>query len=64
MSGAYTYEQLIAKIVRAKIALERVPAPSHANTCPIEDPGSYAPCRCRAGTTSRALDEVRAALEL
>lgn len=64
MSDTYTYEQLIAKIVRAKIALERMPTPPHASTCPIEDPDSYAPCRCRARTMSQALDEVRTALEL
>ena len=44
----YTVEELIEKIVRAKIKIEAIPEKSHGVRCPYEDPESYAPCTCGA----------------
>ena len=60
----YTYEQLLEKIIRAKIHLENFPWTEHSRSCStIDDPGSYVPCDCGASTKNdnlqKALDELK-----
>jgi len=62
MEKKYTYEQLIEKMVRAKIKLEGSRR-GHSDSCPVEaDPEGFAPCNCGAsnhnGKISDALDEL------
>jgi len=65
MNQKYTYEQLIEKIIRAKIALEKAPrGRGHSNFCPMEDPESYAPCNCGASDANRPIQEALDALKL
>ena len=65
MEKSFTYEQLIEKIVRAKIALGRVRYAPHKGSCPVEwDPEGYAPCNCGAGSVGEAVSDALAALEL
>ena len=60
----YTYEQLMEKIIRARIALEGASGGPHSNFCPVEDPESYAPCNCGASARSRPIEEALRALKL
>ena len=60
----YTYEQLLEKIVRAKIMLEAIPRARHTNFCPIEDDTSYAPCNCGASDRHRPIEDAIRALAL
>ncbi len=62
MEKNYTYEQLIEKIVRAKMALEKS-GKSHASWCHAEDlTGHPAPCNCGAeshnSSIHKAIDEL------
>jgi hypothetical protein len=64
MEKSYTYEQLIEKIVRAKIELEKSGRKSHAAWCHAEDlTGHPAPCNCGAdahnSSYNKAIDELR-----
>lgn len=63
MNKAYTYEQLIEKMVRAKVKLQGSRR-RHSDSCPLEsDPEGYSPCRCGASehnnNVSSALDELK-----
>lgn len=60
----YTTVQLMEKIIRAKIALEKVKSAPHRVTCPMEDPESYAPCNCGASASSGPIQEALNALKL
>lgn len=60
----YTNEQLMEKIIRAKIHLENVPSAHHANSCPVEDPESYAPCNCGASGKNSYVERALEALKL
>ncbi len=64
MNVKYTYEQLLEKIVRARIILENLPKAPHAVTCPIEDPESYAPCNCGSSAQQRPIREALDILKL
>jgi hypothetical protein len=65
MSDAkYTYEQLVEKIIRARIHLEKVRSAPHATTCPVEDPESYAPCNCGTSDRNRPVEEALSVLKL
>lgn len=59
----YTYEQLIEKMVRAKVKLEGSRR-GHSDRCPVDyDPEGYSPCNCGASShnsrVSDALDELK-----
>lgn len=66
MKQNYTYEQLLEKIIRAKIKLEQAPRSSsqHSVSCPMEDPENYAPCNCGASTNNSHIDGALKELEL
>jgi hypothetical protein len=59
----YTYEQLVEKIVRAKVKLEDS-SQSHRVSCPVEDPESYAPCNCGASPVNFRIQAALKDLEL
>jgi len=64
MQQKYTYEQLIEKIVRAKIKLESERR-EHSGSCPVEaDPEGYAPCNCGASGHNRKISSAIAELDL
>lgn len=59
----YTYEQLIEKIVRAKVSLEGSRR-GHSDTCPVDYDSDYmGPCTCGAsghnGKIYNALEELK-----
>ena len=63
MNKSYTYEQLIEKIVRAKMKLEGG-SKDHSDRCAVElDPEGYAPCSCGASShnssVQAAIDELK-----
>ena len=63
MNKNYTYEQLIEKIVRAKVQLEKGGSQGHAAWCHAEDlTGHPAPCNCGADShnsnVNKALEEL------
>jgi hypothetical protein len=61
MERSYTYEQLVEKIVRAKLKLEmkRPKRVEHSVSCPVDaDPDYYGPCRCGAGEMNSANDDL------
>lgn len=60
----YTYEQLVEKIVRARIHLEQARQAAHSRSCPVEDSESYAPCNCGASAKIRVIDNALDALKL
>lgn len=52
---SYTYEQLLEKIIRAKVKLESC-RKQHNDSCPVEyDPEGYAPCKCGASAVNSAI---------
>jgi hypothetical protein len=53
--------RLAQKMGRAEMALEMARG-SHADSCPVEDPDSMAPCNCGVGTKNAAI--TRALREL
>lgn len=60
----YTYEQLLEKIVRAKIHLEGRSVP-HKMSCPAEDlTGHPARCTCGADEANAPVERALAALKL
>jgi len=60
----YTYEQLIEKMVRAKMKLEGARR-RHADRCIVElDPEGFAPCNCGSNDLNAALDEAAKELKL
>ena len=63
-SAKWTYEQLLEKIIRARMHLENVPRPQHSNFCPVEDPESYAPCTCGASGKNKHVDSALRELKL
>lgn len=62
----YTYEQLMEKIIRARIHLEKAShgGRHHSNFCPMEDPESYAPCNCGAADVNRPIEDAIRELKL
>jgi hypothetical protein len=60
----YTNVQLMEKIIRAKIALEKARSAPHRTSCPMEDPESYAPCNCGASAANGPIREALDALKL
>ena len=64
MTTSFTYEQLIEKIVMARMALKKVSLANHSNYCPIEDPESYAPCNCGADGDNAPIEEALRILKL
>jgi hypothetical protein len=65
MEKNYTYEQLIEKIVRAKMELEKSGRKPHANWCHAEDlTGHPAPCNCGAEAHNSNLNSAIRHLEL
>jgi hypothetical protein len=65
MSDAkYTYEQLVEKIIRARVHLEQARHAEHSRSCPVEDPESYAPCNCGASAKNRVIDSALLELKL
>ncbi len=64
MEKKYTYEQLVEKIVRAKIKLENQRT-GHSGNCAVElDPEGYAPCNCGASGHNRNITNALEELEL
>ena len=64
MMSTPTVVELIEKIARAKMQLERARR-SHAAHCVVEDdPEGYAPCNCRASETNRTIDRALKELTL
>ncbi len=60
----YTYEQLIEKMVRAKIKLEGARR-RHSDHCVTEyDPETMAPCNCGAADLNAALNDAARELNL
>lgn len=65
MNKNYTYEQLIEKLVRAKISLEKIQHKSHSSSCPVDyDPEGYAPCNCGASSHNAEIKRAIEHLEL
>lgn len=61
----YTYEQLMEKIIRAKIHLEKAPRTQHSNLCSYEDiTGHPAPCTCGAASKNAHVESALEALRL
>lgn len=64
MKQTYTYEQLVEKIVRAKVKLESSKA-NHSDCCPVEsDPEGFAPCNCGASGINRRVQDAINELKL
>lgn len=64
MEKRYTYEQLIEKMVRAKMKLEGSHR-SHSDHCPVEcDPEGYAPCSCGASSHNSRISDAISELKL
>lgn len=64
MEKTYTYEQLVEKIVRAKIKLEGQQR-GHSDSCPVEaDPEGFAPCNCGASSHNRKINNAIEELDL
>lgn len=60
----YTYEQLMEKILRAKIEIERLPKKSHV-MCPADDDTGYpAACRCGADDHNKPIENALRQLKL
>jgi len=61
----YTYEQLIEKIVRAKIALQQSGYKPHASWCHAEDLTEHpAPCNCGAESHNSSVRQAIQDLDL
>ena len=64
MGPKYTYEQLIEKIIRAKIKLQSN-LQAHTDRCIIGlDPEGYDPCDCGATAYNKVFEDVINELEL
>ena len=64
MQPKYTYEQLLEKIVRAKVHLEGRTV-AHKATCASEDlTGHPCPCNCGADDANRPVERALEALKL
>jgi hypothetical protein len=64
MQPKYTYEQLIEKLVRAKVKLEGTRR-SHTDRCAVElDPEGFAPCSCGVSAHNSALEAALKELKL
>lgn len=65
MAGAvYSYEQLLEKLVRAKVKLEGARR-SHSDRCMVEvDPEYHGPCTCGASGSNSAVNEALRELKL
>ena len=60
----YSYEELIEKMVRAKISLEKV-YQSHTLTCHADaDPEGITPCNCGASKNNSDIAEAMESLKL
>lgn len=60
----YTYEQLIEKLVKAKVTLEGSKR-DHSSNCPVElDPEYMGPCKCGASSHNIKIYEALDALKL
>lgn len=66
MKQNYTYEQLLEKMIRAKISLEKAGrGQEHASWCHAEDlTGHPAPCNCGAESKNSAIRNAIKELEL
>lgn len=60
----YSYEQLVEKVVRAKIQVQKIKRQEHKISCPVYDPESYAPCNCGASAHNKTIDDVIDELKL
>lgn len=63
-SPKYSYEQLLEKIIRARISLEGVSSRAHTLRCSEEDPESRAPCNCDASEVNRPIEDALRKLRL
>lgn len=60
----YSYEQLLEKIIRAKIELEHLRR-RHSDRCRVElDPEGFAPCDCGADGVNATVNMAIKLLEL
>jgi hypothetical protein len=68
VNRSYTYEQLIEKIVTAKVLLKKMKPKqrNHPDTCPVEDPHMAGLCTCGADKFNNEVyeqfDEIEEAL--
>ena len=58
----YSYEQMIEKLVRAKVQLEQVPRKMHPVSCPAEQ--GDGPCICGADQYNASLRAALKELEI
>jgi hypothetical protein len=64
MKKSYTYEQLVEKIVRAKMNLSSC-LMNHTESCPVDyDPYYYGPCKCGASRLNNAINHALEELKL
>lgn len=65
MTSKYTYEQLLEKLIRAKINIEQIPRKQCSMSCPAEDmTGHPAACTCGAEKYNRGIDSALDQLKL
>lgn len=67
MTPKHTYEQLIEKLVRAKVRVEAMKGPDqeHTGRCVTSDPTGYGPpCDCGADEANSRFDDLLDELSL
>lgn len=55
---------LTERITKAAAALRKAKQGQHTNSCPIEDPESFAPCNCGASSANGPIQEALEHLNL